>query len=448
MQAQLDPRRWSWPGLRTLLEKPPLWPVLLVGFAVNLWLATLTGHTSDLRQFETWSRDLADGGPFDFYGGEHFKDYLPGYLYFLWFVGVLNEVFTFGPDTYNFVLKLPAVVANMGSAVLLYFYLEDKSRRVRVLAAGTYLLLPTGLFIGPLWGQTDGILAFFILLCAYLLHKRRPEFAAVAFAAATLTKPQAIAALPFFAFWGLREFPPRVWLQASVIAVAAAILIAWPFFPENPFQVVQHAWDATEVFGFHASFTFNFWGLFGWFRDDNQTFYYIDWRYWGLIMTIAADAWIIYSLRNATGPGMLALGIGLCVLSFVVFQTRMHERYMFASFLPLLAACFYLNRKLLWFAFAGLSAMHYLTLYKAFYHPFFNAGDPAFLHYKWLDRMLDYSPSWWHSSGLMTWFLCSLFVLFLTLLLLVVAFLMEHRVQLSPVSSDDERRLGRPHFPP
>jgi Gpi18-like mannosyltransferase len=314
---------------------------------------------------------------------------------------------------------------------------------VRLAAAGTYLLLPTVLFIGALWGQTDSILAFFILLCAFFMVRGHPVLAAAAFGLAFITKPQAAAALPFLAFWGIRLHPPRVWAQAAAAGVVTALVLSWPFFPENPLRVVNHARESTEVFGHNSSFAFNFWGIFGWFRSDGSEFYYIDWRWWGFVLTVAADAWIIYSLRRARGAGMMALGVGLCTLAFFVFQTRMHERYMFASFLPLLAACFYLNRPLLWASFAGLTVVQYLSPYKAFFHPFFNAGEPGFLHYGWLDRMLEYSPYWWHSPGQFMWFVTSLFTVAVTVALLAFAFLLQHRVHISGVDEEEELRMGR-----
>jgi hypothetical protein len=58
------------------LKENAIWLVLAAGLIVRIWVGSLIGHESDLTQFETWSRDLADGGPFNFYEGEQFKDYL------------------------------------------------------------------------------------------------------------------------------------------------------------------------------------------------------------------------------------------------------------------------------------------------------------------------------------------------------------------------------------
>jgi hypothetical protein len=189
---------------------------------------------------------------------------------------------------------------------------------------------------------------------------------------------------------------------------------------------------SSNVFGHSSSFAFNFWGIWGWFRGDNLQYYWIDWRYWGFFLNTISTAVIIYSLRNARGPGMLALGVGLSMLAFFTFQTRMHERYMFPALLPLLAAGFYINRPFFWVGFALLSILQFLSLYKAFYHPFFNAGDPAWLYADWVLRMLDYSPSWWHRPGTLAVWLGSLCTTLTFLALTAYAFLLHHRVRVEP----------------
>ena len=87
---------------------------------------------------------------------------------------------------------------------------------MRLLAALTYAFLPTALFIGALWGQVDSLLSLAILVCVYFLNKQRPVAAApMCHAVGFLIKPQAIAVLPFLAFWGMRGSTPRVWAKCA-----------------------------------------------------------------------------------------------------------------------------------------------------------------------------------------------------------------------------------------
>ncbi len=398
-----------------------IWAILLLGLVVRLLLARDSGYESDLLAFEQWSLNLGQHGPLHFYEGPGFVDYLPGYLYFLWGAGLAARWIHFGHDTYVWILKSPSIIADLASCYLLYFILEEKPKRVRLLAALTYALLPTALFIGALWGQVDSLLSLAILVCIYFLNKQRPVAAAVTYTVGFMIKPQAIAVLPFLAFWGMRDSAPKVWAKCAAASFGVGLIIIFPFFPDNPWGILKHLYDSTNIYVFGSSFTYNFWGMFGWSQNDNVKISFITWREWGLIFTIITQLAIIYSLRHARGLGMLSLGVGLTALAFFVFQTRMHERYMFSMFLPLLVACFYLNRPVLWITFAGLSLMQFLCLYASFFNPFFNSTHPAWLYQPWLLRMENYSPSWWQRAGIFEVFLCSLFTTLNLLVLMAYA---------------------------
>jgi len=426
-----------------VISDNPVWFVLLGGLILRLWLAHFQGNLSDLRQYEAWSSELGHDGPTGFYHGPNYKDYLPIYPYFLWAIGLLAKWFDFSEETWLYALKMPSVIADLASAYLLYMFLSDKAERTRVLAAATYLLLPPVLMIGPLWGQVDSLLALPLFGAVYLLGRNHPVAAAAAFTVAFMMKPFAAAALPFVAMWGVRDYGPRVWLRCVVAAFVVGLVLALPFFPKDPWNLFRVAYDGTTTFTFSASFTFNFFGAFGWFRGDDLKTWFIPWWAWGLFLTVLGEIAVLYSLRKAKGSGMLALGVGLSMLVFFTFETRMHERYMFACFLPLLAACFYLNRPLLWASFAWLSLVQFLQLYKSFFDPFFNAGDPSWLYSSWVLRAIDWSPEWWHRAGSCAAFVLSSLEVLTVIALIVYTFLMLHRIRIEPVTGETDRRLGR-----
>jgi len=59
------------------------------------------------------------------------------------------------------------------------------------------------------------------------------------------------------------------------------------------------------------------------------------------------------------------------VMAFYFFLTRMHERYVFAAFLPLLVAAVLINSRLIWGLFVVLSVSHFINLYHVYgyYYP-------------------------------------------------------------------------------
>jgi hypothetical protein len=224
-----------------------------------------------------------------------------------------------------------------------------------------------------------------------------------------LVKPQAVAALPVFVFWGLRDevrliLPTlseagswldratafgrnlfvRVWPVVAA-SLAAAFIIVLPFFPSNPFGIFDQLKDATELYPYNSFYAYNFWGLTDWLKPDDLTFWGLAYRWWGIIMFAAASLSIIWTFRDARGPGLLALATALSVLAFYLFMTRMHERYLFPSVLLLLTAGAALNAKSLWAVFGVLSLVQFFNVYYAY----INFTEDNYLRVEWLFNWID-----------------------------------------------------------
>jgi Gpi18-like mannosyltransferase len=220
-----------------------IWVVLAAGLVLRLILAFLPGFGVDIGLFTYWSEQLARSGPWDFYDQDFFTDYAPGYMYVLLVIGKLDQWFDFSPATMEYVLKVPAIAADLASAYILWKLLEGKKPEMRILAPTIYLLLPPVLLIGPIWGQVDSVLAFFLLLSVYFISRDRPVWGAVAFTIGFLVKPQAVAALPILAFWIMKSHPPQwvrpsggslAWLAGCLIAGIGTVAAVGFQVSENP----------------------------------------------------------------------------------------------------------------------------------------------------------------------------------------------------------------------
>ncbi len=403
---------------------------MITGLVLRLALATIDGFGVDMGTFQSWSVRLANDGPWNFYKDDFFTDYAPGYMYVLWFIGEVHQVVTFSNPQFEYALKLPSIAADLASAWLLYLMLKQERPWVRLGAVTLYLFLPITLLIGALWGQVDSILAFFLLLSVYYIGRDRPVAGAVAYTIGFLTKPQAIAALPFLAFWILRRHPihfqradgspglqvPEVLVQCTVIPLLVVLVLITPFFKLEPWRLIGELQDATQTCNYRVNsfWAYNFWttgGLFDWgFRPDTRdvcdpsladqstSFLGLATMWWGRLMFFASIALIIAALRNARGTGFLALGTALSMLAFYLFLTRMHERYAFPAFLPLLAACVLIQSRMLWGAFAVAATAHFMNLYHVFgYYGFYSEQDrgkyPDFLRVDWLYEWLQKDDS-------------------------------------------------------
>ncbi|MCH8920525.1 MAG: hypothetical protein IIA23_07450 [Chloroflexi bacterium] len=402
----------------------PILIVLAIGLLIRLGAAALPGFGIDLGTFQFWSVRLAEQGPWNFYSGDFLSDWTPGYLYVLWLIGSLDSLFSFSGDQFWYALKLPSIAADLASAYLLYRILEGHKPGIRVGAAALYLLHPVILLVGPVWGQVDSLLAFFLLLTVYYLARKRTLMAAVVYTVGFLVKPLAIGALPVFVFWGLRDeirqvlpnlpetaepltraiafgrgLAARVW-PAVAAALLAALLILLPFFPSNPLAIFGQLQDATEVYPFNSFYAYNFWGLTGWLKSDQLTFWGLAYRWWGIILYAAASISIIWTFRDAKGPGPLALGTALSVMAFFLFMTRMHERYLFASILLLMTAGFAMNSRAIWAVLGVLSVVQFFNVYFAYI--FFTEDN--YLRVGWLFSWIDGNQQWFSLLAVLAFF--------------------------------------------
>lgn len=369
---------------------PAIGLLLAGGLILRLILATLPGFGVDIGLFKFWSEQLADRGPWDFYDTDFFTDYAPGYMYVLLFIGKLNQIFDFSDETFEYVLKIPATIADVGSAYLLYKLLDKQRMDVRLGAAALWLVFPAALLIGPIWGQVDSVLSFFLLLSIYYIGRDRPLRGALAFTLGFLVKPQAIAALPFLALWIMRRNPPAwvsggdgplvpdLWLRITGISLGLVLVLIIPFFTYEPWKFIEHLYNATDVESYRVNsfWAYNFWNIQGvfesGFKPDNQEFLGITHRVWGIAMFVGALGAIIAATWRAKGTGMLALGVALSMMVFYLFLTRMHERYVFPAALPMLAACVLLQSRVLWGVFLSFSTVHFLNLYHVYVYDLYN----------------------------------------------------------------------------
>jgi hypothetical protein len=425
LEAQAGPLAAPASLINFNVRVPVLIPLMLAGLILRLALASIHSFSIDTGTFQAWAVSLSHDGPWNFYKPDSFTDYAPGYMYVLLLIGEMDKLLHFTNAQWEYVLKLPSIVADMASAYLLYRMLDKEKAALQLAATAIYIFFPCALLVGAVWGQVDSILAFFLLLTVYFIGREKPVAGAVAYTIGFLIKPQAIAALPFLAFWIVRQHRikfrsdsapqvPRVLLECIVVPLALTIILVTPFFELQPWKLIHQLYQATNVSNYRVNsfWAYNFWNTGGLFKMGFKCdlagacpdgsggtvaatkFLGISTRFWSLALLATALVSIVVLLRNARGTGYLALGTALSTLAFYLLLTRMHERYVFPFFLPFLLACALLKSRALWAAFFATTLIHLLNLYQVFgYYYFFNdkesAGYPNFLRiptvYNWLE---------------------------------------------------------------
>jgi len=180
--------------------------LLIAAFFFRIALVNFGTLNLDFNTFIAWSVNLAQNGFRDFYNG--WSDYLPGYLYVLWFLGKIRGVI---PDIILY--KLPAILADLATGYLIYKIVDKlKDRKWALISSAVYLFNPAIWANSALWGQADSLTAFFALLSIYLLPTAKRQAPLIAYwlsaaslAIGTLIKPQAAFALPVILFLFLKN---------------------------------------------------------------------------------------------------------------------------------------------------------------------------------------------------------------------------------------------------
>ncbi len=167
--------------------------LLALGLALRLIIAYLlpgSGFRVDIQSFQFWANDLADNGLYGFYDRPFFHDYTPGYLYVLWAIGSLANLFgTAGPGD---LIKVPPILADIALGYLVWSMSRElgASERASRIAALLVVLNPVTWVDSTIWGQVDSVGLIPLLLAVRELWRDRLERAAVFAMLAALIKPQ------------------------------------------------------------------------------------------------------------------------------------------------------------------------------------------------------------------------------------------------------------------
>ena len=268
--------------LRRLDAGTILAAILVAGLLLRIFIAgvylPLSGLANDVGSFSAWGQRMASLGPGGFYEEGYFADYPPGYLYVLWFLGIVGEALTplVGQNATGGLVKIPGILADVGVAWLLFVIarrwggqLIDRTRfRVSAetlgLAAATiYLFNPGVIFDSAIWGQVDAVGTLILLATIYALGRGWTEAAAVGAILALLVKFQFGFLVPIVVIVGLKrhlfassadpEHDGRRDLLRVLTSLAAGVLtLVLLLFPFGMSLYVPRA-DGPSCFGFPPS---------------------------------------------------------------------------------------------------------------------------------------------------------------------------------------------------
>lgn len=380
--------------LNLRISKSGLFILVLAAFSLRLLAAALSnGFGTDTACFTAWADRIYQVRPTGFYSPDIFTDYPPGYMYVLWLLGAVRQLFHLEHDSipYLILLKLPSILCDIACGLLIYRQaVKSKTENSAFFMCLAYLFNPAVILNSSVWGQVDSILALLAaLMCLYLVQGRMYA-AYIAFGIGILVKPHILLLAPILlagfldhvVFKDTAEEAVKNGAGTAVLrmrriahsclqgltVLCGVVILCLPFGLEN---VWNQYFSTVSSYPYAAVNACNFWGLLGlnWVSQD-ETFLGIPFRLMGWAAIFAAVAFVLYlSLRNRKRREKYPF-LAACMICFVfLFSVRMHERYLYPALLLLLLACVLLPSRLPALCYALFSILH-----------FYNTADVLFFY--------------------------------------------------------------------
>ncbi len=238
-------------------------------------------------------------------------------------------------------MKLPGIIFDFLLAIIVYLFVKKimgKKPNSWWLASIFVIFNPIFIYLSSLWGQVESVNLFFILSSIYLLlYSRQAVASLVLFVLSLLIKPTGLIFLPVYLVYFLKTFGWKKFYLSLAVSNFVFILVYLPFYKTgNVFLFPYLSYWQKVVNGLALSYVsnsaFNFWSIFpGLTGVKDQTLFLnlISYRFLGLIIVAIFYLLIIFRGKN------FYYSLFLAGFAFIVFSTRMHERY-FIYLLPFL----------------------------------------------------------------------------------------------------------------
>lgn len=335
-------------GLKTEKDNRWLAVILLAGFAVRRYFGLQDyAFWFDVDCFKTWADATGYYGLKGMYHSGMFLDYPPGYMYVLAATNVIQNVFRldFHSVIYTFIIKLPAIMADIAGGYFLYrVAMEKLGEKQALVIAAAYVFGPGLIFGSSIWGQIDSFYTLLMVLALYFISRDDVTKAAAVYAAALITKPQALLMGPVLLFWVISKKDVKIFFKAVGTGLGSMWLLALPFS-----QGISPLWLINlykNTFNGYRYFTVNGYNLY----------MLLDKNWQGLDGVAGAESinmivisicfvFCAWSWFRQKGEGRIFSTALVFITVFFSFCTMMHERYMHPALLLALLSYIYTKNR-------------------------------------------------------------------------------------------------------
>ena len=342
--------------------------LLFVSLLVRIGLALLSpGYPQDMATFKAWAMQAAGTGLRGLYQSDMFIDYPPGYMYVLYIIGKLRNLFSLGFDSRVFLLliKLPGIMADLITSYLVFVLAKRSFHLSAAAVIGLlYAFNPITAYNSAVYGQMDSFFTLFILITVVCISRERLIQAAVFFTFSILLKPQAFIFAPIALCVLITRKNVKTVLFCLLAAASTVFVTVLPFsFGQHPLWIFRLYTATLKSYPYATLNAFNLYALLGgnWAPVEN-TLLFLPYRSWGWIFSgVIAVASAVFCLR---GRGVARISYAAFFVLFAVYMLvhKMHERYLFPAIALALLTFIYSKDRRFLFLFVGLSITLFLNV--------------------------------------------------------------------------------------
>lgn len=350
--------------------------LLAVALIVRLLLAPFQGFFGDLQGYVTWGQ--AQQTHFlDFYSYGLNQPWPPSYPplseylfgFFYWLNGLFAHLFGYDPTSLVFrswqlaiFMKTPELLSDLGTTIAVFVVARRHlTLRWAYIAAASFAFSPVVLYIGALWGQTDSVFTFFLVLALLFTAERKGLWAGIFFGLTLMLKPEPVIYGPIIVLYLWRWASPREAVRAVAAMGGVSLALCLPYLLPPKVQMVVYAKDLLPAvlarLPFASPDAYNFWWLLG-VEHNNPSAPWLgpltisEFGWLCYLATLALSAWCIWKDRSA---GRLFQIAALIALSFFLFGAGEHERYLFPAIPLFLLAAVYDRRNVKYYVAISLT---------------------------------------------------------------------------------------------
>lgn len=339
---------------------------ILLAFLIRIIFAFFfKGHETDMSCFNAWSQMLKDDGFSEFYVSGAFTDYPPGYMYVLYLLGFIKDIFGSNTVYTYIILKLPAIISDILLGISAYKLCEKHGqKRLKYLFFSFFAFNPAAILNSAIWGQVDSVFTLFVVLMLIALTDGKIILSYFLFGIAIFIKPQALFYAPVLLYgilenviltdFSCKKFGKN--LLGGIGAIGLVFLLALPFGIDN---VVAQYIATLGSYNYATVNAYNLWAALGmnWSPITNGINLI---GYFAIILTVIASCVLFFSRKEKNKYFLTAAFI---CFSVFMLSVKMHERYAFPVLILLLCAYAISSKKEEMYFYIGISALQFINMY-------------------------------------------------------------------------------------